>query len=367
MASPACLQCASLPGDVRRAGGHPAGAAAGYHVISIACLLVLWDEGGGKDAAVHSHARDWLALMDAGSAANAALDVALADASPGVQLTGRQVVLTVLAVQARALVALGSSEGCSPAQRMEHLAAALACIRRLLAEDLLSVRHYTRLCSVLAEQGKLQELFQATNDWRQLAVQQQGGRSGAVQRQWVCGGVGGMLSCAGVVVSWLPLPDCHIVCAAWWQASEAAAMCFMALASGAAVATCSRSQLHELLQQCQDANARCRPWATSVLQRLMSDQYAEAKRTVEALEARFPGQELLPVGSLRAAGARRTWRRSCLTWRRPARPRPALRAASGRSKLAISSAAPAAGPPTSEWHAPLHRRACCPLVAACAG
>lgn len=68
---------------------------------------------------------------------------------------------------------------------------------------------------------------------------------------------------------------------------------------------CSRRDLEQLLQQCKEATALCRPWQPSVLRKQLADQYAGVKKAVRDLLARFPGQEQLPVAGLPSAGSRR--------------------------------------------------------------
>lgn len=51
----------------------------------------------------------------------------------------------------------------------------------------------------------------------------------------------------------------------------------------------------QLLQQCKQAAALCKPWQPSALHSQLIEQYQGVKQAVKGLLARFPGQEQLGV------------------------------------------------------------------------
>lgn len=167
------MQCKDLDADVERASGPHA--AASYLLFSYAAKAVLAD-AADMSAAAHEWAAHCLDILPEPPFTEAELDAALADVRPDVPLAGRQLVLTVLAVDARPRLQLASdSEQHSPAQRAAGAAAAESCVRRLLAEDPLRTRHYSRLMWSLILQGRQREAHVVARTQLEALVREKGG------------------------------------------------------------------------------------------------------------------------------------------------------------------------------------------------
>lgn len=177
----------------------------GYRNLCAAIVPMLLNAASDNQAfaLAHCYTSGWLSKLGADSAAavGAALDAALAEVSAEVPLTGRQVVLTVLAEDASVRKQLAASKQCAPAQQAAHLAAAEAGFRRLLAEDPLSSRHLRALAEVLALQGQQHAAMIEASQCLQLSEKEKGRR--VAQRCSCLKGVGAGAdahACAALVV-----------------------------------------------------------------------------------------------------------------------------------------------------------------------
>lgn len=97
-------------------------------ILGTACSMILSEAAGGYAVSADG-AGHWLSMADEDPMFEPALDRALAELRPDIPLTGRQLVLTMVAVQANACLQLCSTPTPPPAR----LAAAEACTMRLLA------------------------------------------------------------------------------------------------------------------------------------------------------------------------------------------------------------------------------------------
>ncbi|KAL4458743.1 hypothetical protein ABPG75_013608 [Micractinium tetrahymenae] len=218
-----------------------------FTILRSTCGLVLRESQG--DCAVAARlSGEMLAMLDGDPDYEAMLDVAFSQIRPGVALTGCQLILTVLAVRAKACMELCRQPPAPPAQ----LAAVDAALARLLARDPLRSRHHSALAILRSIQGRDAEAAQALRTQLQLATEEKG----------------------------------------VWAAS-----------TGAAGPTDDRSLLRQLLQQCKEAAARAKLWLPSAAHERLRSQYKGIEAAVRELEARHPGQEWRRVRSMQELAA----------------------------------------------------------------
>lgn len=181
------VQGQTIGRDCDDAGGRDEATAVPTLVLSSACGLLLRMAAGETDF-VAANAGDWLSRIDADPTFEPALDSFLADLRPDVSLTGRQLILAVVAAQASACLQLCSVPVPPPA----HLAAADACVARLLAQDPLRSRHYHRLSTLRCLQDRGAEAVEAMRTELRLATAEEGGSAWCGR---ACGWLAGTLRC----------------------------------------------------------------------------------------------------------------------------------------------------------------------------
>lgn len=295
------MQCRGLAEDLDRAGGRHRDSLLDVHwlVLSSTAGVILWEEAG-EHALVAQHSASMLEKLDNEPAGwEERLDYALAEVAPRVALTGRQLLMTLCDLRAKACLKLCPQPPAPPA----HLAAADAALARLVAEDPLRSRHYMQLFMLRYVQGRDAEAAEAARTQLRLATEEKGEQDGWMG-QWAGWRIAGALARPGRLMSAcmhakLAAPTAHpALVAAWNAASGAAATVVASLLMGTAGPVCSRSELRSLLAQCREAADRCREWQPSALHEQLLAQHKGFSTQLRELEARHPGQELLPTAAV---------------------------------------------------------------------